>query len=80
MTLFRKMSKRKDRVEAERWFAELDNETQQETAIKYLRSLDNKSLKNLYAAVDFYRQGDKILQDKVKDPVIETEETEPDNS
>ena len=73
------MSKKKDRIQAEQWFNELDNETQQETAIKYLRSLDSKSLKNLYSAVDFYRQGDKILQDKVKDPVQDTEE-EPDNN
>ena len=79
MTFFKKMSKRKNRVEAEHWFSELDKETQQDTAIKYLRSLDNKSLKNLYAAVDFYRQGDKILQDKVKDPA-ETEDTDTDNS
>lgn len=79
MNVFKKMSKKKDRIQAEQWFNELDNETQQETAIKYLRSLDNKSLKNLYSAVDFYRQGDKILQDKVKDPVQDTEE-EPDNS
>ena len=67
MRLFNKMRK-KDQATADQWFSELDDETQQETTIKYLRKLDNTSLKNLYEAVDHYRQGDKILQKKVKDP------------
>lgn len=67
MSFFKKMRKH-DQLEAERWFQELDHETQQETAIKYLRSLDNKSLKNLIAAVEMYREGDALIANKVKDP------------
>lgn len=70
---FRKMRNR-NRIEAQQWFSELDNETQQETAIKYLRSLDNTSFKNLLTAVDSYRDGDKILKNKVKDPTPEPED------
>lgn len=57
-----------DQITAEQWFDELDQDTQQETAIKYLRRLDSKSLKNLLAAIDLFRQGDAILKNKVKDP------------
>ena len=55
------------------WLDELDDESKQETVIKYLRSLDNKSLKKLYEAVDLYRQGDDKLK-KVVEP--ETEDNE----
>ena len=65
-----KMRKRKENDNY--WLDELDDESKQETVIKYLRSLDNKSLKKLYEAVDLYRQGD----DKLKKVV----EPEPDDS
>lgn len=55
------------------WLDELDDESKQETVIKYLRSLDNKSLKKLYEAVDLYRQGDDKLK-KVVEPETENEE------
>lgn len=67
MRLFKNMRRQKQ-IDADIWFQELDQETKQETAIKYLRSLDKTSLKNLYDAVDHYRQGDKILANKVKEP------------
>lgn len=67
MKLFKNMRKH-NQIEVDNWFQELDQETKQETAIKYLRSLDKTSLKNLYDAVDHYRQGDKILASKVKEP------------
>ena len=57
------------------WLDELDDESKQETVIKYLRSLDNKSLKKLYEAVDLYRQGDDKLK-KVVEPEPETETNE----
>ena len=49
------------------WFDNVDEESKQETAIKYLRSLTDASLKNLYDAVEKYREGDRILK-KVKEP------------
>lgn len=55
------------------WLDELDDESKQETVIKYLRSLDNKSLKKLYEAVDLYRQGDDKLK-KVVEPEPEDNE------
>ena len=55
------------------WLDELDDESKQETVIKYLRSLDNKSLKKLYEAVDLFRQGDDKLK-KVVEPEPEPEE------
>lgn len=67
--MFRKRKRRTTYADQE-WFDELDSESQQETCIRYLRSLDTTSLNNLYKAVDAYRQGDKILG-KVKDPEIE---------
>lgn len=60
------------------WFDELDAESKQETCIKYLRSLDKTSLKRLYEAVDFYRQGDTVLG-KVKEPELEPDDA-PDDS
>lgn len=57
------------------WLDELDDESKQETVIKYLRSLDNKSLKKLYEAVDLYRQGDDKLK-KVVEPEPEPETNE----
>lgn len=57
------------------WLDELDDESKQETVIKYLRSLDNKSLKKLYEAVDLYRQGDDKLK-KVVEPEPEPEQNE----
>lgn len=66
-----KMRKRKETDNY--WLDELDDESKQETVIKYLRSLDNKSLKKLYEAVDLYRQGDDKLK-KVVEP--ETEDAE----
>lgn len=57
------------------WLDELDDESKQETVIKYLRSLDNKSLKKLYEAVDLYRQGDDKLK-KVVEPEPEQETNE----
>ena len=61
------------------WLDVLDDDSKQETVIKYLRSLTNSSLKNLYDAVELYRQGDKILK-KVKDPEpeVKTSEEQPD--
>lgn len=59
--------RKQNRRLAEDWFDELDDESQQETAVKYLRKLDNFSLKKLYAAVDLYRKGDIELR-KVKEP------------
>ena len=67
--MFRKR-KRKMTYADQEWFDELDSESQQETCIRYLRSLDATSLNNLYKAVDAYRQGDKILG-RVKDPEVE---------
>lgn len=57
------------------WLDELDDESKQETVIKYLRSLDNRSLKKLYEAVDLYRQGDDKLK-KVVEPEPEQETNE----
>lgn len=76
MNLFKKMNNRRMREveQAQLWFDELDAETQQETAIKYLRRLDTKSLKKLYEAIDLYRQADKILNQSVKDPEPPKEE------
>lgn len=76
MTFLKKMRARKISAmsEAQRWFDELDAETQQETAIKYLRRLDSRSLKKLYEAIDLYRQADKILNQSVKDPEPQREE------
>lgn len=54
-------------------FSSLDEETRQETALRYLRDIDDRSLKKLYEAVDLYRKADKILRDKVKDPEPEPE-------
>lgn len=70
--------RKQNRRLAEDWFDELDDESQQETAVKYLRKLDNFSLKKLYAAVDLYRKGDIELK-KVKEPeepVIQEEKSE----
>lgn len=64
------------RLEFESWFEGLDEESQQETTLKYLRSLDPQSLKRLYEAVDLYRKADKILKDKVKEPEQEPEQTQ----
>lgn len=61
------------------WLDELDDESKQETVIKYLRSLDNKSLKKLYEAVDLFRQGDDKLK-KVVEPEPETEEKSEDEN
>lgn len=58
-------------------FNSLDEETQQETALRYLRAIDNNSLKRLYEAVELYRKADKILRDKVKDPEPEQVEQVP---
>ena len=55
------------------WLDELDDESKQETVIKYLRSLDKKSLAKLYEAVDLYRQGDDKLK-KVVEPEPEDAE------
>lgn len=55
-------------------FNSLDEETQQETALRYLRAIDNNSLKRLYEAVELYRKADKILKEKVKDPEPEVVE------
>lgn len=57
------------------WLDELDDESKQETVIKYLRSLDNKSLKKLYEAVDLYRQGDDKLKKVVEPEPEESEES-----
>ena len=61
------------------WLDELDDESKQETVIKYLRSLDNKSLKKLYEAVDLFRQGDDKLK-KVVEPEPESEEKSEDEN
>lgn len=70
-----KMRKRKETSDNNYWLDELDDESKQETVIKYLRSLDNKSLKKLYEAVDLYRQGDDKLK-KVVEPEPEPETNE----
>lgn len=57
------------------WLDELDDESKQETVIKYLRSLDNKSLKKLYEAVDLYRQGDDKLKKVVEPEPDDNEES-----
>lgn len=54
-------------------FNSLDDETRQETALRYLRDIDDRSLKKLYEAVELYRKADKILREKVKDPEPEPE-------
>ncbi len=64
----------KRRLELQGWFDGLDEESQQETTLKYLRKLDAISLRRLYESVDLYRKADKILRDKVRDP--EPEETD----
>lgn len=63
-----KKSRQKRNLEFQGWFDELDEESQQETTLKYLRKLDSLSLKRLYETVELYRKADKILKDKVKDP------------
>ena len=60
MSFFKKMRK-PAQVTAEEWFNELDQDTQRETTIKYLRKLDNKNYKRFLAALEEYRKGDKIL-------------------
>lgn len=60
MSFFKKMRK-PVQVTAEEWFNELDQDTQRETTIKYLRKLDNKNYKRFLAALEEYRKGDKIL-------------------
>ena len=67
-----KMRKRKE-IDSY-WLDELDDESKQETVIKYLRSLDNRSLKRLYEAVDLYRQGDEKLK-KVVEPEPEEQQS-----
>lgn len=79
MCLMRKKRKRVDVIDAWHQLEELDDESRQETVIKYLRSLDNKSLKRLYEAVELYRQGDDKLQ-KVVEPEPEPEESEDSSS
>lgn len=69
--MFKKMRKRKERDNY--WLDELDDESKQETVIKYLRSLDRKSLNKLYEAVELYRQGDDKLN-KVVEPGPEIED------
>lgn len=71
--MFKKMRKRKEYDNY--WLNELDDESKQETVIKYLRSLDKKSLAKLYEAVDLYRQGDDKLK-KVVEPEPEPEDQE----
>lgn len=70
------MRKRKEakRREFNDWFLSLDDESKQETAIKYMRSLDNKSYKNLLDAVAKYREGDKILT-RVEEPEPEKDDS-----
>ncbi len=60
MRLFHKMRKT-SQVTADEWFNELDQDTQRETTIKYLRKLDNKNYKRFLEALVEYRKGDKIL-------------------
>lgn len=67
-------AKRKRSLEFQGWFDGLDEESQQETTLKYLRKLDKSSLKRLYEAVELYREADKILRDKVKEPEVEEED------
>lgn len=68
--MFIKKRKRKMSQTDQQWFDELNEESQQEVCIKYLRSLDARSLNALYQAVDLYRQGDVKLG-RVKDPEAE---------
>ena len=70
MRLFNKMRK-PEQATADEWFNELDQDTQRETTIKYLRKLDNKNYKRFLNALEKYREGDKIL-----DGVDEPEENE----
>ena len=71
--MFKKMRKRKETDNY--WLDELDDESKQETVIKYLRSLDKKSLNKLYEAVELYRQGDDKLKKVVEpEPVLEENE------
>lgn len=72
--MFKFMNHKRRAPEIDSWFDDLDDESQQETALKYLRRLDNISLKRLYEAVDLYRKADKILREKVKEPEPEEEE------
>lgn len=65
------------KLEFQGWFDGLDEESQQETTLKYLRSLDSSSLRRLYEAVDLFRKADKILKDKVKEPEPEQEQMAP---
>lgn len=65
--------RKKKQNKGSEFFETFDDETKQETCIKYLRKLDAASLKKLYAAVDLYRDGDKILT-KVKEPEPEIPE------
>lgn len=60
MRLFKNMRK-PTQVTADEWFNELDQDTQRETTIKYLRKLDNKNYKRFLDALEEYRKGDKIL-------------------
>ena len=71
----RKSRQNKFDINWDTMFNSLDDETRQETALRYLRAIDNISLKRLYEAVDLYRKADKILKEKVKDPEPEQDET-----
>lgn len=71
--MFFKKKKRKMNLTEQLWFDELDAESQQDTCIRYLRSLDKSSLNALYKAVDLYRQGDVALG-RVKEPEKESDE------
>ena len=69
----KKRKRTMSKQDQDRWFDELNEESQQDICIKYLRSLDKRSLNALYAAVDLYRQGDVALG-RVKDPEAERKE------
>ena len=60
MRLFKNMRKERQ-ITADEWFNELDQETQQETTIKYMRKLNDKNYNKFLKALDEYRKGDKIL-------------------
>lgn len=62
--------------QAQEWFQDLDAESQQDTAISYLRRLPAKDYKNFLAAMELYRQADIVIG-RVKEVDVKTNEDLP---
>lgn len=66
LNLMKKHRQRQSTYQAQEWFQDLDAESQQDTAISYLRKLPAKDYKNFLAAMELYRQADIVIG-KVKE-------------